>query len=200
MATRVRPPEQGNKAAGGRIRSLVRTHPKAVAGLALIVVGLGIFGFLWFRPDKLLVDTTVNDALPSVQAPGATTAPTTGTAPATNVVLSTGRFRDLEHPTSGVAKIVRLADGSRVVRLEDFRTSSGPDVVVWLSSIPATEDDWHAYDDGTFVNLGALKGNVGSQNYTIPANVDIAKYRSVVIWCRRFTVGFGAAPISPTTT
>jgi hypothetical protein len=171
-----------------------------VAGFVLVGAAVAIFGFLWFRPDKLFVDTTVDEGLPTAPAPAASGTASSGSTPAaTNVVLSTGRFRDLEHPTTGVAKIIRLADGKRIVRLEDFRTSSGPDVVVMLSSTPATEDGWGAYDDGAFVNLGALRGNVGAQNYTIPANVDLGRYRSVVIWCRRFTVGFGAAPINPTT-
>lgn len=199
MATTLkRPDEQGGKGRGAsRIRSFVRTHPRHVAIAGLIVVVLGIFGFLWFRPDKLFVDTTVNEALPTAPAPGASASPagSTGAPAAQTVVLSAGSFRDLEHDTNGTAKIVQLADGSRVVRLEDFRTSSGPDVVVILSSTPAAEDSWGAYDDGAFVNLGALKGNVGDQNYKIGAEVDLSKYRSVVIWCRRFNVAFGSAPI-----
>jgi hypothetical protein len=157
-------------------------------------IAVGVAAFLWFRPDKAFIDQKVNEALPTAPAPGASASPA-GSVGAT-AVLSTGSFRDLEHGTSGLAKIIEVGDGSRVVRLEEFRTSSGPDVVVILSSTPASEDDWGAYDDGTFVNLGALRGNVGAQNYTVPANVDLSKYRSVVIWCRRFNVAFGAAPIS----
>lgn len=200
MATTLkRPDEQGGKQRGssGRIGAFVRSHARLIAVAGVIVVGLGIFGFLWFRPDKLFTDTSVDEALPTAPAAGAGGSPgPTGAPAAQPVVLSSGTFRNLEHETTGTAKIVRLADGSRVVRLERFRTSSGPDVVVILSSTPATEDSWGAYDDGTFVNLGELKGNVGAQNYTIPANVDLAKYRSVVIWCRRFNVAFGAAPVS----
>ena len=200
MATKVRPDEATEaQSKRRRIRALITGHPRAAASVGLVVVALGVSGFLWFRPDKLFVDTTVDEALPTASVPAAGGGPATGAPAASNVVLSTGRFRNLEHTTTGLAKIVRLADGSRIVRLEDFKTSSGPDVVVMLSSTPATEDAWGAYDDGAFVNLGELRGNVGSQNYAIPAKVDISKYRSVVIWCRRFTVGFGAAPITPTT-
>jgi electron transfer DM13 len=52
----------------------------------------------------------------------------------------------------------------------------------------------HGYGDG-YVDLGALKGNRGDQNYRVPAGTDIARFHSVVIWCRRFTVGFGVAPL-----
>jgi hypothetical protein len=198
MSTDVRRPEvEGGPPRGGRIRGLLRRHPRAVASVLLAGIALAVFGFLWFRPDKLFTDTTVDEALPTVPAPAATgSVPATDAPAPTNVVLSTGRSRDLEHPTNGLAKIIRLADGKRIVRLENFSTSSGPDVVVWLSSIPATEDGWRAYDDGIEVDLGALRANNGNQNYAIPADVDLSKYRSVVIWCRRFTVGFGAAPIS----
>jgi hypothetical protein len=64
-----------------------------------------------------------------------------------------------------------------------------------LSATPATEDGWSAYDDGAFVILEPLKGNLGSQNYAIPAGIDVARYRSAVVWCNRFSVAFGAAPL-----
>jgi electron transfer DM13 len=172
-----------------RVGGFVSRHRKAVAAVSIAIVGLAVFGFLWFRPDKFFVNKTVSETLPT------TTASAPAASAATSTVLSTGRFRDLEHHTTGVAKVVRLADRSRYVRFESFRTSSGPDVIVALSSIPATEDGWRAYDDGRFLSLGALKGNVGNQNYKIPVSVDLSKYRSVVVWCRRFVVGFGAAPL-----
>jgi hypothetical protein len=46
-----------------------------------------------------------------------------------------------------------------------------------------------------FVELGSLKGNIGDQNYDVPANVDLNKYRAVTIWCARFGVNFGTAPL-----
>ena len=47
-----------------------------------------------------------------------------------------------------------------------------------------------------FVDLGALKGNIGDQNYDVPADLDLSRYRAVSIWCRRFSVNFGAAPLA----
>jgi hypothetical protein len=47
------------------------------------------------------------------------------------------------------------------------------------------------------LDLGALKGNLGSSNYEIPANVDLSSFETAVIWCRRFSVGFGVAPLDP---
>jgi hypothetical protein len=48
-----------------------------------------------------------------------------------------------------------------------------------------------------FVDLGSLKGNIGDQNYEVPSNVDLSKYRAATIWCKRFSVNFGTAPLNP---
>lgn len=108
-------------------------------------------------------------------------------------ILAEGAFQSLEHATSGTAQVLELEDGSRFLRFEDLDTSNGPDLRVYLSEIPAS-DDWHAYGE-RFVDLGALKGNRGDQNYEIPEGTDLSHYESGVIWCRRFTVGFGVAPL-----
>jgi hypothetical protein len=107
------------------------------------------------------------------------------------VIVSTGTFFSGEHDTDGTALVVALPDGSLVVRFEDLDTSNGPDLRVVLSPEPAS-DSWQ-YDDR--LHLGELKGNVGDQNYLVAADVDLSRYRSVVIWCERFSVAFGAAPI-----
>ena len=59
-----------------------------------------------------------------------------------------------------------------------------------------------ALDDETvtraeFVELGKLKGTEGDQNYEVPADLDLGKYRAVTIWCRRFSVNFATAPLTP---
>jgi hypothetical protein len=46
-----------------------------------------------------------------------------------------------------------------------------------------------------FVTLGVLKGNVGNQAYPVPADVDLARFRAVTVWCRRFGVNFATAPL-----
>lgn len=114
--------------------------------------------------------------------------------PAEPKVLTTGAFEDAEHSTTGSAQILELADGSRFVRLVALDTSDGPDLHVWLSSAPSG-GSWGSYDDGRSAALGELKANRGSHNYAIPADVDLDGLRSVVIWCDRFNVAFGTAPI-----
>jgi len=93
----------------------------------------------------------------------------------------------------GQLKTGSLGDGRRFLRLDDLRTSNGPDLFVYLSVTPA-DGQRDTFDDN-FVSLGRLKGNQGDQNYEIAAGVDLRRYQSVVIWCRRFTYAFGAAPL-----
>jgi len=113
------------------------------------------------------------------------------------VLLSRGTFVSHEHDTSGAASIVRLASGKRVLALADLHTSEGPVVKVWLTDQQVTNDGWHVFDDGRYVDLGGLKGNLGNQLYPIPDDIDLSRLRSVTIWCDRFDVSFGAAELVP---
>jgi hypothetical protein len=106
------------------------------------------------------------------------------------VEIARGRFRSHEHTTTGDAAVVRLADGRRFLTLTSFETSPGPDLRVRL--VPNGSFDGGA--DGA-VDLGALKGNRGNQQYAVPDGVDIAR-RAVVIWCRAFSAPFGSARLA----
>ena len=196
----------------GRCTGPMNRRPWIAAAVVTAVIGL-VVGLVLFQPWRLFTRSVVDEPLPvatavsgagpaaSGAATGSATATTRNTPPvaaAAPRVLGQGRFVDGEHATSGTARVLELADGSRVVRLEGFSTSDGPDVVVWLTDQPAGDEDWHRYDDGRFVPLGALKGTDGNQNYAIPAGVDLSRLTSVVIWCDRFDVAFGSAPIRST--
>ncbi|MBC9726255.1 DM13 domain-containing protein [Streptomyces sp. TRM68367] len=134
----------------------------------------------------------------SREDPAAQASPEAPAAPAGPVTLSGGELISHEHATSGTVKLVRLEDGTHVVRLENLDTSNGPDLRVWLTDAPVMEGraGWHVFDDGKYVSLGKLKGNKGSQNYALPTDVDPAGYTSVSIWCDRFDVSFGAAELA----
>jgi len=187
---------------GGRwpLGRLARRHPFIGAAAALIGMGLVIFVLVWFQPQKLFLNKTVNEPAPGViaTAPAGETHPDAtagGSPPSALRVVRSGSFRSLEHATTGKAILLRRPAGSLILRLEHLSTSNGPDLRVYLSRIPAG-GDLHAYRTG-FIDLGALKGNRGSQNYLIPAGTDLPAFKSAVIWCRRFAVGFGVAPLSP---
>jgi len=174
--------------------------------VAVLAVG-GAFGLYWFQPWKLFTSVTVNETLPEAEAP--TTAPATAPAtaqattpatgapvkPAGNTLLRTGKLITHEHETSGDVQLIRLAGGEVQLVLRNLKTSDGPDVRVWLTDRPVAPDEWDTFDDGRWVELGRLKGNVGNQVYAVPAGTDLAGLRSVSLWCKRFSVSFGAAEL-----
>ncbi len=153
-------------------------------GLTVLVVAA--VGWYAFRPERLFVNQKVNEEFPAVEKASEKAAP---------IELASGRFHSAAHETKGVATIYRLPDGKRTLRLTQFETSNGPEVQVYLGAASDAKDNETVTKAG-FVTLGAMKGNVGDQNYDIPADVDLAKYHSVTIWCHRFGVNFGTAPIA----
>jgi hypothetical protein len=168
------------------LRSFAAKHRYAVSGGLVVAIGLVIFVLVWFQPQKLFLNKTVNEAMPQAGAVGTASV-------AEPSVIGSGSFRSLEHHTTGTAKLVRLADGSVLLRFEDLKTSNGPVLRVYLSQLPA-DRGLHDYGE-RFVDVGALKGNRGDQNYRVPSGLDLSSYRSAVIWCKRFKVGFGVAPL-----
>ena len=93
------------------------------------------------------------------------------------------------HNAEGQAKILTLSTGSPILRLEDFKSTNGPDVHLYLSSNKKAND---------FIDLGRLKANIGNQNYQIPLETDLNKYKYVLIWCQPFSVLFGSAQLNST--
>lgn len=85
----------------------------------------------------------------------------------------------------GQALVLADGTGRRVLRLEEFSGQNGPDLKVYLRAA-----------NGDFVSLGDLQGNIGNQNYEIPEDVDLSVFSTVDIWCERFSVGFGLAPLT----
>lgn len=92
------------------------------------------------------------------------------------------------HDAQGDAYTIPLEDGSNVLRLENFRSTNGPDLYVYLATDDKASD---------FVNLGELKANKGNQNYEIPEGTDLTKYNKVLVWCKAFSVLFGSAEVLP---
>lgn len=185
--------------------------------IGAIVIGIPALLIGWWLLSPLFLDTEVNEEFPmsaSAQVPDDMTqeeveaamekaadapdAETTESMPAEEsalVSLATGEFQDADefHQGSGTATIYQLEDGSRVLRLENFEVTNGPDLRVLLASgaSPANSDEL-----GEYIELAGLKGNIGDQNYEIPDDVDVSLYSSVVIYCKPFHVVFSVASLS----
>ena len=103
--------------------------------------------------------------------------------------MLSGKFigiNDGIHNAEGVAKVIALDDGTSVLRLENFKATNGPDLYVYLATDKSASN---------IVNLGRLKGNIGNQNYAIPAGTNLTKYNTALIWCKAFSVLFGSAQL-----
>jgi hypothetical protein len=111
------------------------------------------------------------------------------------VALATGSFASRNRYTvTGGATTYELPDATRILRLEGFESTNGPDLFVYLTVGDASESNDAALA-ADYVDLGVLRGNVGDQNYAIPDDVDLTRFDTVVIWCRRFSTAFGAADL-----
>jgi Electron transfer DM13 len=153
--------------------------------LAIPIAAIAAF-LAWyaFRPERLVLNRAVNEAMPAAQ----------DVSPKPLVL---GQFYSVLHPTSGTATIYDMGAGTRVLRFTNFTTSNGPDVHVYMVAADDAKDAASVQRAG-FVDLGVIKGNVGDQNYSLGSDLDLAKYRAVSIWCKRFSVNFGAAALRPT--
>jgi hypothetical protein len=154
---------------------------KIVVPVLLIVVFVAWYAF---RPERLFVNKYVDEKLPNANG---------GSVPQT---LESGTFHSVLHSTQGTATFYRFADGVRVIRFTNFKTSNGPDVHIYMVAAADATDNASVPRAG-FIDLGSIKGNIGDQNYALAPEVDLSKYRTVSVWCKRFSVNFGAAPLTP---
>lgn len=164
---------------------------KLVWAAIAVLVPVAVVVLTVFQPQKLFIDERVDEAAPSV-APSNAAAPTASETDAALAAVRQGMFRSLDHEGSGTAKLLQTGD-AYVVRFEELNVSNGPDLYVYLSPAPSDSKE-EAFVAG-HLELGKLKGNQGNQNYEVPAGVDVSKYKSVVVWCKRFSSGFAVAPL-----
>jgi Electron transfer DM13 len=108
---------------------------------------------------------------------------------AASTAIKTGAFigaGDGFHNAEGLAKVIQLEGGRTILRLENFKSTNGPNVHLYLAADKAASN---------FIDLGRLKANNGNQNYNIPAGTDLNKYNMALIWCKDFSVLFGSAQL-----
>ena len=155
---------------------------KIVAPVIVIVLFIAWYAF---RPERLIVNRRVQEKFRAAETSSSQLQP-----------LESGSFHSILHPTQGTATVYRVGDGSHVLRFTNFITSNGPDVHIYMVAANDANDAATVLHAG-FIDLGPIKGNVGDQNYTLGSDVDLSKYRAVSVWCKRFNVNFGMAPLAP---
>lgn len=167
---------------------------------AIVIIGAGV----GYAVSPYFTESTIDEPMPqgvTVTPPADPAVPVVGGGDASNAAPSdppsavtpvsyAGTFvgvGDGIHDAGGSAYTIPVGDGSSVLRLEDFYSTNGPGLRVYLATdTKATE----------YVSLGDLKANRGNQNYEIPEGLDLEKYDHVLIWCEPFSVLFGSAELS----
>lgn len=154
---------------------------KSAKLVSMVFVAFVAAAGLW-AISPYFTGSTINEAIPTADAEPAKTKE--------EMMSSLGKFKgvgDGIHDAQGDALVLTLKDGTRYLRLENFKATNGPDLYVYLSTDDKASD---------FVSLGRLKANMGNQNYQIPSDVDLSKYDKVLIWCKAFSVLFGSAELA----
>lgn len=109
-------------------------------------------------------------------------------------LLASGRFHQVAHKGEGVAAIVQLHNGQRILRLTDFRTSDNSELAILLISAPDAHENETVVNSSVFV-LGSLQQAAGNQEYSIPADLDLTNVGAVTIWNKKYQVNFTTAPL-----
>lgn len=182
---------------------------KAVAAIG---AGAAVLGLAWWLGSPLLLNRVVNEAPPTVTAasdsmmkdemkkddmksdgmmkdnmkPADMMKDDMMAKPDMAAYLGSFTGADALHKAQGKVTLIAV-EGRQYLRFEELMVTNGPDLFVYLIR-PGSE-----VKEGT--NLGALKGNLGSQNYELPPAVNLMEQSQVVIWCRAFDVTFGTADL-----
>ena len=163
---------------------------KIVIAIVAVVL-IAIPAIAYFEPQTLFIDSKTSEK----QIGSPVTTPNTSqiiddvVTSTTSPKLLESQWTSREHETTG-SVIVTEEGGKKYLRFVNLNTSNGPDLKVYISKSLASD---HSPVD--FINLGDLKGNIGDANYEIPSDVEIAEYKYVTIWCKRFSASFADAPI-----
>ena len=166
--------------------------------LAAVVAVVALVAAGWYLGSPLFIRTTTNEPLPTLATSRATLAP--GATPPAIIsaetltrVIAHGELGYVDALHNGTGAVVLMRVGAQhFLRFEDVAITNAPDVHVYLSTDRAGK-----WSETASLYLGPLKATNGSFNYEIPAGTEVAIYRSVVVWCRAFSVLVTWADLQP---
>jgi hypothetical protein len=163
---------------------MLRASRAAQGALAVALVAAGALG--WWTISPLFLTTTLHEDLPAPAAPSVASAAGATQAPAGAKLLAIGQLQRVDdvHRGTGPVSLIEL-DGRTYLRFENVAIQNGPDLHVYLG-----RGTGGAYDGARDLYVGALKATNGSFGYELPTGTSPRDYRSVVVWCRAFTVLF----------
>lgn len=173
---------------------------RRVTQLAVFVAAAALVAAGWYLGSPLFIRTTRNEPVPTLAigtsraslAPGATPLAVIS-AEALTSVIARGELQYVDSLHNGKGAVVVMRVGVRhFLRFEDVAITNAPDVHVYLSR--ETGGTW---SESSSLYLGPLKATDGAFNYEIAAGTDLSPYRSVVVWCRAFSVLVTWADLQP---
>lgn len=174
----------------------------------IIIIVICVLILTYWLASPLFINTVVDESLPEVRMemqsptailPNNSSGTVVGAVPVVSESPTLqpetpleGNFKDGDsfHKGSGNVKVYTLADGNKTLRFENFSVTNGPDLFVYITNDPNTRNGLES-----FTNIGALKGNMGNQNYPLPQDVTITNGTKVLIWCRAFGALFAEAEL-----
>jgi Electron transfer DM13 len=166
-----------------RLQLIWRQPPTRRNGMVMILLAVVLLA-AWTEPWKLLARRTFHEAAPE----GART-------------IAMGKFIGHVHHAAGTARLVVLPDNKHLLRVEGLRTTQGPRVHVWLIDrrIDHATASRHTVKTVAHVDLGPMRANRGDANYLLPDDARITSAKTAILWCARFRVVFGFAPLDDVT-
>jgi Electron transfer DM13 len=150
------------------------------------IISISALIFSLFACQKETIEDETSTATPISMTGSSGTTPTTTTPPQDATLLLQGTFTSGVHATSGNVKVYEDKNKNRTLVFENFKTDGGPDLRVYMAEDKAITN---------FIQITDKVNTNGSYTLSIPANVDLKKQTTVVIWCRAFSVLFGSASL-----
>lgn len=149
----------------------------------IIVLVLIVIGVAYWLISPLFITNEVHEKLEDIE----NLSPSQKSPTSVSEVIAQGKFVGLEgHRAEGLTKLIKVADKYYIRFEDDFRITNGPDLFVYFGKNGQ-------YDPST--KIARLKGNIGGQNYEVPASINPTTYNEIWVWCRAFSVAFGKVAV-----
>lgn len=103
---------------------------------------------------------------------------------------TSGDFIKKSKRLKGSWNVVERDGKTFIVFADDFRAANGPDLKIFLSPKSVSDATGKNAVDGS-LNIGELKATKGTQEYEVPAGVNLADYGSVLVHCEAYSVLWG---------
>lgn len=156
--------------------SYIKNKLTIVVIILIIAVGYHLF-------SPIFIVSEANDSLPKVNY---VMGSPLGTTIEPVIEELSGEIIPFDKHASGRVAVYDT-NGQKILRFEDFETTNGPGLSVYLATDITAEDS---------IDLGDVKATKGNVNYEIPAGLDLERYDTVLLWCDTYNKLFSYAELN----